>query len=171
MIAFALVPIAFADGTGLGIKAVSVGAVLVVLLSAMAAEPVLARRAGWLLLVGPVAVLLSAFWLVPFYLREPYFNDMGWERLNDVGPALLTLPIKIALPVAAIGALAAIVTREKVGIVFAGTGLLFASAVSNLGEGPLWNARLLPFYYLSVYVLAAVGVGFVVRSPGRDSQW
>lgn len=163
MIAFALIPIAFADGTGLGIKAISVAAVIVVLLSAMAAEPVVARRATWLLLAGPVAILLTAFWLVPFYLREPYFNDMGWERLNDVGPALLTVPIKIALPVAIIGALVSVVTRERVGIIFAGTALLFASAVSNLGEGPLWNARLLPFYYLSIYILAAVGVAMIAR--------
>ena len=163
MVAFALVPIAFADGTGIGIRLIAAGAAVVVMLSAMAAEPVVARRAVWLLLVGPTAILLSAFWLLPFYLREPYFNDMGWERLNDVGPALLTVPIKIALPVAAIGFLAALTNRERVGTIFGGMGLIFASAVANLGEGPLWNARLLPFYYLSVYIVAAVGVAFIGR--------
>ncbi len=163
MVAFALIPIAFADGTGLGIRAVAVVAAVIVMLSAMAAEPVVARRAGWLLLVGPVAILLTGFWLVPFYLREPYFNDMGWERLNDVGPAMLTVPIKIALPVAAVGFLTSLVNRERIGLIFTGTGLLGASAVANLGEGPLWNARLLPFYYLSVYVVAAVGLALVAR--------
>ncbi|MEM9565254.1 MAG: hypothetical protein AAGA93_21710 [Actinomycetota bacterium] len=163
MIAFALVPIAFADGTGIGIKIVAVAAAVIVMLSAMAAEPVIAARARWLLLVGPTAILLTAFWLVPFYLREPYFNDMGWERLNAVGAPLLTVPIKIALPIAAVGFLAAMVSRERIGMIFTGTAVLGASAVANLPEGALWNARLLPFYYLSVYVVAAVGLGFVAR--------
>jgi uncharacterized membrane protein len=162
-VALALVPIAFADGTSVAIRGLAVVAVLVVFLAAVYGDSVLARRSWWLLSVGPVAIALSAFWLLPFYLREPYFNDMGWERLNDIGPPMLTVPMKLALPVAAIGLLLAYTARERIGMIFAGTGAIFAAAVANLGEGPLWNARLLPFYYLSVYVVAAVGVAFVVR--------
>jgi hypothetical protein len=29
----------------------------------------------------PVAGLLTAFWVVPFWWRRDYVNDMGWERL------------------------------------------------------------------------------------------
>lgn len=162
-VAFALVPLAFADDTELVIRVLAVASVVVVFAAAMYGDAVLARRSIWLIVVGPVAVALSAFWLLPFYLRHPYFNDMGWERRTDIGPALLTVPMKIALPVAAIGAFLAYARRERVGMIFAGTGVLFAAAVANLGEGPLWNARLLPFYYLSVYVLAAVGVAMVAR--------
>ncbi len=162
-VALGLVPIAFADGTAVAIRGLAVVAVLVVFLAAMYGDSVLARRSWWLMAVGPVAIALSAFWLLPFYLREPYFNDMGWERLNDIGPPMLTVPMKLALPVAAIGLLLAYTARERIGMIFAGTGAVFAAAVANLGEGPLWNARLLPFYYLSVYVVAAVGVAFVVR--------
>ncbi len=163
IVAIALIPIAFADGTGLGVRGLAVVAVVVVLASAAVAEPVVLGRALWLGFSGFVAMLLSAFWLLPFYLREPFFNDMGWERLNDIGPPMLTVPIKIALPVAALGFLLSFALRERMGMVFAGTGLLFAAAVANVGEGPLWNARLLPFYYLSVYMLAAVGIALVVR--------
>ncbi len=163
IVAMALVPIAFADGTGLGVRGLAVVAVVVVIASAMVAEPAVMARATWLLLTGPVAVALSAFWLLPFSLREPFFNDMGWERLEEVGPAMLTVPIKIALPVAAVGVLLSVALWERMGMVFAGTGLLSAAAVANVGEGPLWNARLLPFYYLSVYLLAAVGVALTVR--------
>ena len=163
IVAFALVPIAFRDGTSRAIGLLTAVLALAVVLAAMAAEPAVARRGRWLLLVGPTAVLLTGFWLLPFYLREPYFNDMGWERLNAVGEPLLTVPIKIALPMAALGFVIAVAARIRVGVIFGGTGLLFLSAVANLGEGPLWNARLLPFYYLSVYVLAAVGVGMAAR--------
>ncbi len=162
-VSLALVPVAFADGTSSTVTVLAVGAVVVVLGAAIAAEAEVLARAKWLLATGPVAALLAAFWLLPFYLREPFFNDMGWERLDDIGAPMLTVPMKIALPVAALGALAAVALRERVGLVFATTGLVFAAGVANLGEGPLWNARLLPFYYLSIYMLAAVGVGFVVR--------
>ncbi|MDH3679805.1 MAG: hypothetical protein OEV40_07635 [Acidimicrobiia bacterium] len=162
-IALALVPVALADGTSGSVTALAIGAVVVVFAAVVAAEPEVRERATWLVVTGPTAALLSAFWLLPFYLREPFFNDMGWERLDEVGPAMLTVPMKVALPVAAVGAIGAVALRERVGLLFATTGLVFAAAVANLGEGPLWNARLLPFYYLSVYLLAAVGVGVAVR--------
>ena len=162
-IALALVPVAFADDTSSTVTILAIGAVVVVFGAAIVAEAEILARAKWLALTGPVAALLSAFWLLPFYLREPYFNDMGWERLDEVGAPMLTVPMKVALPVAVIGAIAAVALRERVGLLFATTALVFAAGVANLGEGPLWNARLLPFYYLSVYMLAAVGVGFVIR--------
>ena len=165
-VALALIPLAFADGQGLGVRSLSVAAVVVVFGAAAFGDPVILRRARWLFISGPVAMLLSAFWLLPFYLREPYFNDMGWERLNEVGGPMLTVPMKLALPVAAVGVFLAYAARERIGMIFAGTGLLFAAAVANLGEGPLWNARLLPFYYLSVYLVAAVAVALVVRQAG-----
>ena len=39
-----------------------------------------------------------------------------------------------------------------------------AVAFVCLGEGRLWNARLLPFYYLGLYLLAAIGVAEVGRT-------
>ncbi len=162
-ISLALLPVAFADGTGVGIKALAILATVIVFVAAAAGDGTIFARSRWLVVVGPVAMLVSAFWLLPFYLREPYFNDMGWERLDEVGGPMLTVPMKLALPVAAIGVLVAYAARERIGMIFGGLGLIFAAAVANVGEGPLWNARLLPFYYLSVYLTAAVGVAMVVR--------
>ncbi|MCP3991569.1 MAG: hypothetical protein GY724_21025 [Actinomycetia bacterium] len=162
-VAMALLPVAFAEGTSGAVSVLAVVAALVTFAAVILAEPEVKARATWLLITGPTAILLSAFWLLPFYFREPFFNDMGWERLNEVGPAMLTVPMKVALPLAAVGAVTSIAQRERIGVLFTTTGLVFGAAVANLGEGPLWNARLLPFYYLSVYVLAAVGVAMVVR--------
>ena len=39
-----------------------------------------------------------------------------------------------------------------------------AVAFVAVGEGRLWNARLLPFYYLGLYLLAAIGVAEVART-------
>ena len=35
----------------------------------------------WLACVFPVAGLLSAFWVLPFWWQRDYVNDMGWEKL------------------------------------------------------------------------------------------
>ncbi len=163
-VALALIP--FADQATNLVRVLIGLAVVTVFLAGLYADDTVRARSLWLLVVGPASILLTAFWLLPFYLRDDYFNDMGWERLDNVGPPLLTVPIKIALPVAAIGALVSYVTRDRIGMIFTGTGLVFAAAVANLGEGALWNARLLPFYYLSVYVLAAIGVSMVLRFAG-----
>lgn len=162
--ALALIPIAFADRyAGLTTEAAAVAALLVVVVMALLVVDGVRERLVWLALTGPVAALLAAFWLVPFVGRRDLFNDMGWERLDEVGDALLTAPMRIALPIAVIGAVLSFATRERLGMLFSIQALTFASAVANLGESKLWNARLLPFFYLSVYCLAALGIAAIVR--------
>lgn len=160
----ALVPIAFADRfEGLVTEAAAVAALLVALALAVVTADAVKARLWWLMLTGPAAALLAAFWLVPFIGRRDLFNDMGWERLDEVGEAMLTTPMRIALPLAVLGGVVAFATRERLGMLFSIHALLFASAVANLGESKLWNARLLPFFYLSVYCLAALAIAAMVR--------
>lgn len=162
-ITMGLVPLSQAEGNATATFLASLLSFLVVLGAVAAADERVAARMRWLLFVGPSAALLSAFWLVPFFLRSDYFNDMGWERLNEVGPALLTNPMKVALPVAAVGVLLSFATRDRLGMLFSILALTSASAVANLADGKLWNARILPFYYLSVYLVAAIGIAIVAR--------
>ncbi len=160
----AATPIAFAERySGLAPKVLVLGALALLLLSALAFDPEVRARAGWLMATGPVAALISLFWLLPFYLRSDYFNDMGWERLDEVGEALLTGPMRVALPIAVVGGVLAFATRDRLGMLFSVNAVTFASAVANLGESKLWNARLLPFFYLSVYLLAGIGIALVAR--------
>ncbi|MEM7272300.1 MAG: hypothetical protein AAF547_04400 [Actinomycetota bacterium] len=165
-VAMVLIPIAFSEDTGLGVRVLAVAAVGVVIASAAVAESTIFERARWLVLTGPTAMLLSAFWLFPFVMRRDFFNDMGWEPIENIGPSLLTVPMKIALPVAAIGVLLSYAAKERLGMMFGGTAAIFATAVANVGAGPVWNARLLPFYYLSVYMCAAIGIAMVLRYAG-----
>ncbi len=158
-----LVPLSQADGNGAMMFVASALTVVVVFGAIAAANEGVRRRMTWLLIAGPTSALLSSFWLVPFASRSDYFNDMGWERLNDVGPALLTNPMKIALPIAAVGVFLAFATRDRLGMLFSILALVSASSVANLADGKLWNARILPFYYLSVYIVAALAVAHVAR--------
>ncbi len=160
---FGLAPLALADGVSAPMFVATVGAAVVVAAAIIVVDERVRRRFLWLAVTGPVAALLACFWLAPFYLQSAYFNDMGWERKDLVGPLLLTTPMKFALPVAAVGAVLSLASRDRIGVMFTIMAVVFAMAVANLGEGKLWNARLLPFYYLSVYLAAAVAIGLVVR--------
>lgn len=138
----------------------------IVVVAITSAEVTVRYRGLWLALVGSISGLLAMFWLLPFYGQSAYFNDMGWERLDDTIPALLTTPMKIALPIAVVGAVFALAMRDRIGMLFTLMAVLSSAGVMNLGQGRLWNARLLPFFYLSVYLVAAVGVGYVIRFVG-----
>lgn len=162
----AMIPFSLSEGNGLGMVLVAVASLAIVLGTLAVGSGAVRGRMIWLLAAGPVAALLSAFWLLPFYAREPYFNDMGWERRTDIAAALLTTPMRWLLPVAIIGGVLAIATRDRVGMVFAVVAPVAASGVASLPDGKLWNARLLPFYYLAVYMLAAVGIALIARFCG-----
>lgn len=136
-------------------------------------------RATWMLTVGPVAFLLAAFWIVPFYLKSRYLNDMGWgkeekytdflfwrEQLGTGGLAdYPTLTWVIALAI--LGTVLAFGLRNRVGLLFFGTALIAANAFYFLPQGRLWNTRVLPFWYLSLLMLAALALALLPQMLGR----
>lgn len=130
-------------------------------------------RAKWMLTMVPVAGLLTAFWVLPFYLNSPFVNDMGWERLpvanaavNDYGYYLIPASLRWVLAMALIGVVLSAVRRYSAGLVL---GLAWATvtvAFVAMPQARLWNARLLPFLYLSTTLLAAIGLGELIRLAG-----
>ena len=163
------------------------------------------RTAVWVGCVLPVAGLISAFWVLPFWWQRDYVNDMGWEKLphataeNDfrsLSGALFSLDgetywkyliprtaggmpndMRWVLALACVGIVLSIAFRIRVGLYLLGCTVAMGVAFVCLGEGRLWNARLLPFYYLGLYLLAAIGVAeiartvavLVARDPDRPS--
>jgi uncharacterized membrane protein len=141
-------------------------------------------RLWYLATTLPVAAALSAFWTVPFYLRHGYMNDMGWEKKTNDSPGgyanfLFTRdtldgqlvdspPIAWVLALAAVGVLMAVVfalaERKRGALFWVAMAVVAGVAFMLVPQGRLWNARLLPFYYLSLYFLAAVGVAYVGRT-------
>lgn len=142
----------------------------------------------------PIAGAISAFWTVPFYLRHGYMNDMGWEKKTDYNNFLFSREaldgqlvdspgIKWLLAVAGVGALMAIVygvaERNRALAFWLVMAVVTAVAFVVAPQGRLWNARLLPFYYLSLYLLAAIGVAYlgrtlamlIARDPDRPVRW
>ncbi len=193
--------------------------------------------------VGVLGMALTGFWLLPFAVRLPLTNDMGWEKVERYGLPLfgrslggpeealllLSLPLAVGAAVyatlvlryrwylaaaaafgvgavlaaigvsdpivqafdqagtatdlsavgqsgldprllrylvyaAAAGAIISLLKGRRVGTILTYTALMSAiafrvmpgpSAADPHASGKLWNARMLPFWYLCLYLLAA----------------
>ncbi|MGH9276502.1 MAG: hypothetical protein ACRD12_00100, partial [Acidimicrobiales bacterium] len=118
-----------------------------------------ARFLGGILAVG---ALLAAFWSVPFLFRMPYANNMGWEKLTEYSKNLLRWngpnSLRWILLLAIAGAVVSVAYRRKVGLFLTGMAAISAMVFIFAPQGRLWNARVLPFWYICLYLLAAVAV-------------
>ena len=141
----------------------------------LARRPGALRRAWWVVGAGVVGVALTAWWTVPFYLRSAYMNDMGWEkkttyldllfRREDLDAQLTNSPpIQWILVLALLGVVMSIAWRRRAGAFLVAMAVVSALAFRLMPQGRLWNARLLPFWYLSLYLLAAIGVAELGRT-------
>ncbi len=135
------------------------------------------KRFKWLITMVPVAGLLTAFWVVPFALRSHYVNDMGWERLplpsgevTGVGYYLWPDGLRALFIAGIVGIAVSIIRRYSVGLVLGLAWGGVALAFWHLPQMRLWNARLLPFMYLSVSLLAAIAVSEILRVVGAAAS-
>ncbi|MBK5333001.1 MAG: hypothetical protein JJD93_13580, partial [Ilumatobacteraceae bacterium] len=145
---------------------------------------------GFTVLAG--AVLLSAFWVVPFLANHAYMTDMKYHGRPDgvtdsywdmFFPWTTFLDI-IVTGFAIFGFVASVVRRHLAGAwlgicCLALTAFVFLAKNSLPVIGLLWNPRLLPFLYLLRLMLMMVGivefVEVIVRGTrarrARGSMW
>jgi hypothetical protein len=120
-------------------------------------------RGRWAAVTGGAALLLASFWLLPFIGLHAWFNDMGWAKRVDYHHALAPNHLVWALVLAAVGTVIAVSRGNRLGVFLAIMAVVVALAFWLLPKAALWNARLLPFYYLCVYLLA----GFAIAEGAR----
>jgi len=118
----------------------------------------------WVATMAPVGVLLAAFWVLPFYLRRAYLNDMGWEKLTDYWVNLVPHDYRWLFVFPLVGAVFAFLRRSRTGIWLVLMVAVFAVAFVLAPQGRLWNARLLPFYFLCLYLLG----GYAIAEAGKS---
>jgi uncharacterized membrane protein len=154
---------------------------LVVVAAVVLAVASWARMRGplkYLAVVLPLGAMISAFWTGPFYLRHGYMTDMGWEKLTTYSDSLFSRShlaaqlsdkpgIQYLLMLAAVGALMAFAYRRRGAIFWVVMAAVAGIAFLYVPQSRLWNARLLPFYYLAIYLVGAVGIAELGRTFGR----
>lgn len=119
----------------------------------------------------PVGGLVACFWFVPFLLDSAFMNDMGWEKYTQYADYLWPQTAQFDMPyrnvvftLAALGVLLSILYRQRIGWYLTMVVVAMAWAFRYAPQWRLWNARILPFYYLGLYLLAGVAVALVIRS-------
>ena len=147
------------------------------------------QRLRWTLLTGALSAALSAWWVLPFWWNRGLLNDMGWGKERrylsslwsrssfDYG-FLVNHPVLQVFVVVAVAGSALLLFRRSGPLRFRGwsrlhvaltvTGVIFAVAFVVMPEGRLWNVRILPFYYLTVYLTAALAVAELI---GWGRSW
>jgi hypothetical protein len=170
-----------AVGLGLGAPSSLVGLAVLVpgVLLGGAGLWLLSESVRWLTPTLVVGGLLSMWWVWPFYLRSDFLNDMGWEKLPYDDPELSRfdewrqhlmpyatpdVDLRWVFGLALVGAGLSIALRLRAGMFLAVTTVGVGIAFVLVPEGRLWNGRLLPFYYLTTMLLAALAVSEVVRT-------
>lgn len=121
----------------------------------------------WILTMAPVGALIASFWVLPFYLRSAYLNDMGWEKLTDYWVNLVPTNYRWLLIFPIVGAGFAFLRRSRTGIWLVLMVALFAVGFVVAPQGRLWNARLLPFYFLCLYLLGGYAISEAGKTIGR----
>jgi hypothetical protein len=116
------------------------------------------RRVVFLGSILGTGALLAAFWSFPFLLRLPYANNMGWEKITEYGKNLFPQNLRWLLLLALGGAVASVAFKRRVGLFLFGMATISGALFVLAPEGRLWNARVLPFWFLSLYMLAGVAV-------------
>ena len=129
------------------------------------------RALRWAIIVIPVGALVSAFWTAPFYLDSAFMNDMGWEKYTEYSkylwpdPTVFNMPLRnVVFALAGLGIVLSMVHRVRLGWFLALMVMCTAWAFRFAPQWRLWNARILPFYLLCLYLLAALAVALIIRS-------
>lgn len=143
------------------------------------------RRLRWALTTLPVAGLVAGFWAIPFLARMSYTTDMGWGKKTAYVKSLFpflsrcgadgvcgadqfyigqTFHLRYVVVLAVVGAVASLMRRQRAGTFLAVMALLSAAVFVGSPQARLWNARALPFWFLCLYLLAALGVAESARA-------
>ena len=128
------------------------------------------RRLVYAVTTGVTTLLLSAWWVGPFLFGHEFMTDMKYgfrpEGASDSFWDMffpLTAPLDfIITTLAVIGFVAMVLRRNLTGTAIGLICLVFVALVyltrdSLPGIGLLWNPRLLPFVYLTRYLLMVIG--------------
>jgi hypothetical protein len=128
------------------------------------------RRLIYALTTGVTVLLLSAWWVGPFLFGHEFMTDMKYGfRPEGASDSFWDMFFPLAAPLdfiitalAVLGFVAMILRRNLTGTAIGLTSLTFVALVyltrdSLPGIGLLWNPRLLPFVYLTRYLLMVIG--------------
>jgi hypothetical protein len=140
-------------------------ALLAALVAVMTYAPRRRLRTLWYLVPALATFLmLVSFWFLPFLSTHRYTADGNFDKLQTYWKLLFPRHMMwlIGLAVLAV-AQSAIRRRERATIFLSWFAVAVAMTFRLIPKTRLWNGRILPFFYLSVTMLAVIGAVEVAR--------
>jgi hypothetical protein len=131
----------------------------------------------WAASTAGLGVLLSGWWLVPFEANGAYATSMGYANVTTYGQLFFPRGDLWAVGLAAVAVVVALARRSRFGLMLGLLAGLFAAGLVLDPLASLYNVRLLPLWFISIYLLAgwifAVAVAALARAwrHYRLSRW
>jgi hypothetical protein len=110
-----------------------------------------------------LGALLSSWWLLPFVFQHDYSTQLEYVNVTTFATLLFPHADLWALGIAGVASLVAFLARNRFGILFSILGGLSALGLIYDPQGALYNVRLLPLWFLCVYLMAGWLAAVVVR--------
>lgn len=123
----------------------------------------------WLAWVFGLGCLLSSFWVIPFLLRREYTTTIGWRKDSVYGQWLFRggdfgHDFWWIFTLAFAAAIVSHVYKIRLGKVLSYTSLILILVFRFLNTGFFLVNRIVPLYYASIVLLAAMGMGLFIKS-------
>ena len=115
------------------------------------------KAAKYLIAIFIVGFFLSAFWSIPFVFDIKWSPPMQWTNLKDF-KALVPLELIPALTLGASGIFFYALKKDKRMTIVIWSIIVFLSILFTWNGGRFYNARLLPFIFIFIYLLAVYGL-------------
>lgn len=168
----------FSPAAGVVLALTALSHIITTMVVVIASLPLLVRRRGpaTLAIAWGVGFALAAFWAVPLLTHVSYTTDMGWYPVCDrltfwdcMGTEIVKRELWPLLVPALGGLIWAVRRRLPVGSLIALLVVPVAGffLIIEFDYRKLYNARLLPYWYFGVYLLAGIGVGAAVQAAAR----
>ncbi len=117
------------------------------------------KTARYIILVLAVGFFLSSFWLLPFVFNIMWTPPMRWTNLNSIRN-IFPLEIIPAMTLGAFGLFFAIIKKDKRMFIVIWSIIAFIAIFFSYNGDRFYNARLLPFIFMFIYLLAAYGLNY-----------
>ena len=121
----------------------------------------------WAVGVVVLGVGAMAWWFVPFVLNQRYANPMGYLNSSDYARALAPGGDRWAIAVALVGGVLAAILRSRFAMFILALTIESAMVYRLDPQGVLFNDRLLPLYFLCLYLSVAWTVGALAILSAR----
>lgn len=144
------------------------------------------RNLGPTAAIGVVGGLLTAVWTVPLLATLAYTTDMGYSPIEQYVeymfpwyPAYVAWMVPLIMVAIVVGVIRRRRSTLELAVIVTLAGLAFRFW-DTFTDSPVWNLRLLPFWYLGLVLLAMVGAAEVIRAvalvlaraaPDRWYEW